>query len=139
MTNFKVGIMIRKAQSGQMICLKINRNNVTVHSININVSRDNAKVSRANIKVNQANPKVNKTNIQSAKRIYVHRHMASCVLSTSKHFQYLKITCPHASCQGEKMPPKSAFFRRYSITGLQQQIKRRRVFTQKTVGFFNNR
>ena len=31
--------------------------------------------------------------------IYVQRHMASCVLSGSKHFQYLKITCP---CRGQK-------------------------------------
>jgi hypothetical protein len=125
MTNFKVGIMIRKAQSGQtpnkgMICLKINRNNVTVHSIDM-------KVSRTNIKVNKANPKVNKINIQSASRIYVHRHMASCVLSTSKHFQYLKITCPFAVCKGIKTRSEVGVFERicgYRLTVITAKIKR---------------
>jgi hypothetical protein len=36
----------------------------------------------------------------------VHWHMASCVLSYSKRFAYLKTTCP----VGENHPPKSGIF-----------------------------
>jgi hypothetical protein len=36
----------------------------------------------------------------------VHWHTASCVLSNSKRFAYLKTTCP----VGENRPPKSGIF-----------------------------
>jgi hypothetical protein len=60
-------------------------------------------------KVNRANSKVNKTIIQSACGFHLHRQMASCVLSTSKRFQYLKTTAPRCFGQGGK--PRSEVVR----------------------------
>jgi hypothetical protein len=53
------------------------------------------------------NSKVNRANAQFRfAEIYVHRHMASCVLSSSKHFQCLKTLAPF----GEKNALRSRHF-----------------------------
>jgi hypothetical protein len=68
-------------------------------------------------KVNRANSKVNKTKIQSARGFHLRRQMASCVLSTSKRFQYLKTTCPRRFMLGTKNVLRSRrFLRRGSGT-----------------------
>jgi hypothetical protein len=69
-------------------------------SKNESVTEVNPEVNPANPKVNPANPKVNKNNIQSARGFHLRRQMASCVLSTSKRFQYLKTPCPRCFMQG---------------------------------------
>jgi DNA-binding helix-hairpin-helix protein with protein kinase domain len=78
--------------------------------------------------------KVNKANAQSAAGgFHLRRQMASCVLSTSKHFQCLKTTCPFCFMQGEKRAPKSAFFDNSSDVG-QSCLDR-----QRCGGFLENR
>jgi hypothetical protein len=61
------------------------------------------KVIPANTKVSKAISKVNKINIQfAAGGFHLRRQMASCVLSSAKHFPLLKTSCPDALCCGEK-------------------------------------
>jgi hypothetical protein len=73
-----------------------------------------------NAKVNRLTSKVNKLMLIRL-RIYLHLQMASCVLSASKHFQFLKIHLPLCFGQGEKCSPKSAFFKKIiNFKGLQQ-------------------
>jgi len=86
-------------------------------------------------KVNQLTSKVNQL-ILIRSRIYLRKQMASCVLSTSKHFQYLKIHLPRCFRQGEKCSPKSAFFRTIiNFKGLQQNVKKPATFFKKMTGF----
>ena len=65
---------------------------------------------------------------------HLHRQMASCILSTSKYFQYLKITCPICPQRhGENRAPKSAFFvKDIRLTGCRKQCFINEVFSEKT-------
>jgi hypothetical protein len=67
-----------------------------------------AEVSLANSKVNPANIKVNGANVQSRPAGFcLHWQTASCILSASKYFQYLKTL---ALAGGEKCS-EVAFFK----------------------------